>query len=225
MQPENKSRLFGKNPRFLVIALVFAILLTAAMGTMAWIRYIRSLQTVTLVHVSDHNLLGPDGTNTGALNLSSIDVSTQGPRCYAFGVQSTQPSYRIQLGYTTNILFSYSIHPASETETETRTISHQEAGTTLYYNPSESIEVDTNINGIQKHDFSYKKGDVNNSVEGTYSSDLVQAHAEPKYWQSVDIKRTNDIDFYILEITWPIGLTNNKETDMIYLTAGAARGG
>lgn len=225
MQRENISRPFWKNPRFLVIALVLAILLTAATGTMAWIRYVRSLQTVTLVHVSDHNLLGPDGTNTGALNLGSIDVSRPGSKFYAFGVQSTQPSYRIQLGYTTNILFSYSIHPASRTAEGNRTTPHTEAGENFFYDPDESIEVDINIHGIQKHDFSYKAGDVNNSVEGTYPSNLVQAHAEPMYWQSVDIKRTNDIDFYILEITWPIGLTNNKETDMIYLTAGAARGG
>ena len=141
MQRENIRRPFWKNPRFLVIALVLAILLTAATGTMAWIRYVRSLQTVTLVHVSDHNLIGPDGKNTTALNLDSIDVSTQGPRCYAFGVQSSQPSYRIQLGYTTNISFSYSIHPASETETETRTTTHTEAGTTLYYNPLSLIHI------------------------------------------------------------------------------------
>lgn len=225
MQPENKSRLFGINPKFLVIVLVLAILLTATMGTMAWIRYIRSLQTLTLVHVSDHNLIGPDGKNTTALNLGSIDVSTQGPRCYAFGVQSTQTRYRIQLGYTTNIPFSYSIHPASRTAEGNRTTKYTEAGENFFYDPNESIKADASFNGIQKHDFSYKAGDVNNSVEGTYPSDLVQEHAEPRYWQSVDIIRTNDIDFYILKITWPNGLANNKETDMIYLTAGAARGG
>ena len=223
MQQEKKRSLFWKNPSFLVIVLALSILLTAAVGTLAWLKYIRSQQTVTLVHVSDYYLVGPDGSNTTALNLGSIDVSKSGSKLYAFGVKSTQPKYRIQLGYTTNIPFSYSIHPASTTPTENRTTPHQEAGKTLYYNRSECVKPDENINGIQKHDFSYKAGDVSVIDENTY--DLVQAHAEPIYWQSKDINRSNDIDYFVLEITWPSRLVNNKETDMIYLTAGAARGG
>lgn len=223
MRRENKSRLFWKNPRFLVIELALVILLTAAMGTMAWIRYIRSQQTVTLVHVSDHYLLGPDGSNTGALSLGSIDVSSPGSKFYAFGVKSTQSRYRIQLGYTTNIPFSYSIHPASTAQTGTRTTPHLEAGTTLYYNPDESIESDPEIAGIMNHDFSYKAGDVSAISESTY--ELVQECAEPKYWQSGDIGRVNDIDYFILEIKWSGPLVNNKETDMIYLTAGSVQGG
>lgn len=221
MDQKNSNRRFF-SPRIMVIVLVLAIVLTAVTGTFAWLKYIRSLQTVTLVHVSDLYLVGFDETST-AINLGNINVSEPGSRFYAFGVKSTLEKYRIQLGYTTNIPFSYSIHPASTTPTETRTTPHQEARTTLYYDPREYIRTDSYFNGIQKHDFSYKAGDMSVVTEGTY--DLVQACAEPKYWQSVDIDRAYDIDYFVLEITWPSGLVNNKETDMIYLTAGAARGG
>lgn len=218
MQPEHNRFRFFHNPKILILALAVAVLLTATAGTMAWLRYVRSLQTVTLIHVSDLYLLGPDGTNTGALNLGSIDVSAPGSETYAFGVKSNLEKYRFQLAYTTNIPFSYSIHPAKLTSGGTYNTTHTEGGITFYYDtqavpgdflnrPGDRIANDT------RHSITYND----------YSK--VQKYAEPVYWQSDDVERVDTIDYYILEVTWTESLPNNKETDMIYLTVGAPVGG
>ena len=223
MQRENKSRPFWKNPRFLVIALVFAILLTAAMGTMAWIRYDRSQQTVTLVHVSDQYLIGPDGTKTAALNLGSIDVSTKGSAYYAFGVISNQDKYRFQLAYTTNIPFKYNIYRATkESNKDGYTKPHPEGGYTFYYKPTALTGKYLNLSGDNrtattgKHTITFGEGVS------------AQKYAEPIYWQSNDVERIAaiaDIDYFVMEVTWGDGLRNDKETDLIYLTVGAPQGG
>lgn len=220
MQHEKKNRPFFKSPLFLVLTLVLTVLLTAAVGTTAWIRYDRSQQTVTLVHVSDHYLLGPDGSNTGALNLGSIDVSNPGSKSYAFGVKSFQQSYRFQLAYTTNIPFSYSIHRAKTVQDSTYANRHQEDGVTLFY-------TDNAVSG----DFLNRPGDrvadgtKHSTTFGEYSSDYVQKYAEPVYWQSSSVDKGDTIDYYVLKVTWTEGLPNNKETDLIYLTVGAPVGG
>lgn len=220
MHREKKSRRFFKSPTFLVITLALAVLLTAAVGTLAWFRYVRSQQTVTLVHVSDHYLLGPDGTNTGALNLGSIDVSEPGSRYYAFGVKSNQELYRFQLAYTTNIPFTYSIHRAKSTQDSTYKNSHREGNATLYY-------TDDAVQGgfLNKPGDRIADGTRHSATFGEYSSDYVQKYAEPVYWQSSSVKKDAAIDYYVLKVTWPAGLANNKETDLIYLTVGAPVGG
>lgn len=231
MQPENKSRPFWKNPRFLVIALVLAILLTAAMGTMAWIRYVRSLQTVTLVHVSDHYLIGPNGTETAALNLGSIDVSTPDSAYYAFGVISYQEKYRFQLAYTTNIPFTYTIHRAIKAEAgnETYTKPHTEGGYTFYYNPTALDGKPLNLSD-DRHTAITDTSNAKSKHETTFGSNSVSAQkfAEPVYWQSDDVDRLdskNYTDYFIMEVHWDRSLPNDKETDMIYLTVGAPQGG
>lgn len=224
MQQEKKRSLFWKNPSFLVIVLALAILLTAAVGTLAWLKYIRSQQTVTLVHVSDYYLVGPDGSNSTALNLGSIDVSKSGSKLYAFGVKSTQPKYRIQLGYTTNIPFTYKIYRATKVPDQGGyTKSHAESGFTLYYNPTAltgkylNLPENSRTANNSKHEISFGKSTVS-----------AQKYAEPVYWQSDDVDRLDSVnitDYFVMEVTWSSPLPNDKETDMIYLTVGAPLGG
>lgn len=224
MQRENNSRLFGKNPRFLVTALVLVILLTAAVGTLAWIRYIRSLQTVTLVHVSDHYLIGPNGTETAALNLGSIDVSEPGSAYYAFGVISYQEKYRFQLAYTTNIPFTYTIHRAIKADAAKGdcTELHEEGGFTFYHNLTPidgnylNLSVDNRTATSGKHTITFGDGVS------------AQKYAEPVYWQSDDVDRLdseNYTDYFVMKVTWSSSIPNDKETDLIYLTVGAPQGG
>lgn len=226
MQQEKKHSLFWKSPRFLVIALALAILLTAAVGTLAWLKYIRSLQTVTLVHVSDHYLLGPDGSNATAINLGNIDVSEPGSRFYAFGVKSYQPSYRFQLAYTTNIPFTYTIHRAIKASSPIGDYSnlHSEGRFTFYYTGTalpgfylnKKVDGDRIIADDTRHQVSFG------------SSVPAQRYAEPVYWQSDDIDRLDSVnitDYFVMEVTWSESIPNDKETDMIYLTVGAPLGG
>lgn len=66
--------------------------------------------------------------------------------------------------------------------------------------------------------------DSGNTTIQTYQN--VNVHAEPLYWQVKNIPVTGQlgdagfIDYYVLKIKWEgKGMTNNKETDMIYITA------
>lgn len=60
-----------------------------------------------------------------------------------------------------------------------------------------------------------------------YSSyDKVNEYAEPLYWQVTGLPVTGQVgdvgfvDYYVLKIKWENkNLTNNKETDMLYITA------
>ena len=68
---------------------------------------------------------------------------------------------------------------------------------------------------------------ANNSLhkESYHSYKNVQENAEPLYWQSNEIQPENNsgqgfVDYYILEISWNDDVRNDKETDMVYLTAG-----
>ena len=225
MQRENKNRRFNKSPIFLVIAMSLALtaLLTAAVGTLTWLRYFRSQQTVTLVHVSDHYLLGPDGSNSTAINLGNIDVSQPGSRLYAFGVKSNQPSYRFQLAYTTNIPFTYTIHRAIAASSSKGDYSnaHSEGGFSFYYES-------TALPGfyLNKNDAERIANDTRHQVSFGSSSVSAHRYAEPVYWQtSEDVVRLDSIDYFVLEVTWNSSLHNDKETDLIYLTVGAPLGG
>ena len=225
MQREDKNHRLYKGPIFLVIAvaLVLTALLTAAVGTLTWLKYFRSQQTVTLVHVSDHYLLGPDGSNATAINLGNIDVSEPGSRFYAFGVKSNQPSYRFQLAYTTNIPFTYTIYRAIAASSPNGDYSnpHSEGGFTFYY-------TDTALPGVylNKGDGDRIANDTKHPVSFGSSSVAAQRYAEPVYWQtSDDVNRLDSIDYFVLEITWNSPLHNDKETDLIYLTVGAPLGG
>ena len=79
-----------------------------------------------------------------------------------------------------------------------------------------------------KHDLAY----------GTYSNDNVQQYAEPVYWQAHGIRSSlpetagsedEFVDYYILEVNWNAAyraavtnntdLTNDRETDIIYIIA------
>lgn len=55
----------------------------------------------------------------------------------------------------------------------------------------------------------------------------VNKYAEPLYWQAISVPINEDgrldnghfVDYYVLKIRWTANFSNNKETDMIYITA------
>lgn len=225
MQPEHNRFRFFHNPKILILALAVAVLLTATAGTLAWLRYVRSLQTVTLIHVSDLYLEGPNGVNSTAINLGSIGP---GSNYYAFGVKSNVPMYKLQLAYTTNLPLSYSIYPAAKASTGSLTYPVTTIDDfTFYYNPSQCVtggylnSENGQLAKKSQHDITYKKSDGSSNV---YSP--VQVNAEPVYWQSEYLKAAvGSVDYYVLEVSWIEEMQSNKETDMIYLTAGSGSTG
>ena len=225
MQRENSKRRLFSNPRFLVIALVLAMVLAVVVGSLAWLRHIRSMQTVTLIRVSDRYLLGSDGTDNTAVNLGSIDVSSPGSRTYVFGVKSGS-DYRLQLAYTTNIPFTYTIHRAirSTVPKDTYTVEHREGGNDTFYYEKEAL-----VGGFRNKtntDRIANKTMHETSFDGSTTAVPAQIYAEPVYWQAnVTMDNTIDyIDYFVLKVSWNQSLPNDKETDLIYLTVGAPGG-
>lgn len=211
---QNQKKHFSIKLRYLVLFLILLALLLAAVGTVAWMRYIRSLQTVTMVQVTNLSLVGPDD-KTLAIDLGDLDVSTGNSKDYAFGVNSVNlDTCTIQLAHTTNIPFTYKIYKATKN------------GNSFTYTASDLV----NGSYLNKNDNDVAFQGDNDYFTSTYEkkegiSYSVQKNAAPLYWQSGDVDINKDgITYFILKVIWGDNLSNNKETDMVYLTVGTGGG-
>ena len=94
-----------------------------------------------------------------------------------------------------------------------KSIAIAEGGTAIIGDGEESIDDNETF-----HEHNY-------SVNDNATYDNVNEYAEPLYWQAenlpVNYKKDNGdfVDYYVLKIKWTAGFSNNKETDMIYITA------
>ena len=203
MMSHEENKKLHRRSLLLIAALAGAIVLTLAAGTLAWLRYDRSLQTAAMIQVPTLSIRGSTD-DAIPINLGEIDVSGAGSKAVIFRVVSNSGTrYLVQLAHTTNIPLTYTIYPASTSGTGS---SVTESGVTCYYSAALGGAY-LNQNGTQ-HEATY----------GTYEK--VQKNAEPLYWQSeVQTSDAGD-DIYVLVVSWSGGLQNDKETDMIYLTAG-----
>ena len=195
------SRPFPKKPgRFapvLIAVLAAAVLLSALGGTMAWLRYARSLHTLARIQVPSMTLTGPQGGSTLPVALGDMDLSEAGSKESIFRIASNKGThYILQLAHTTNLPLKYTIYQLSSASDPSR-------GTAL----AGSYR---NLNG------SLADGTLHSATYGNYNQ--VQKNAQPLYWQS-EVQTSSGEEFYVLVVTWDAGV-NNKETDMIYITAG-----
>ena len=211
---QNQKKHFSIKLRYLVLFLILLALLLAAVGTVAWMRYIRSLQTVTMVQVTNLSLVGPDD-KTLAIDLGDLDVSTGNSKDYAFGVNSVNlDTCTIQLAHTTNIPFTYKIYKATKN------------GNSFTYTASDLV----NGSYLNKNDNDVAFQGDNDYFTSTYEkkegiSYSVQKNAAPLYWQSGNVDINEDgTTYFILKVIWGDNLSNNKETDMVYLTVGTGGG-
>ena len=190
------SRRFPKKPgRFapaLIAVLAAAVLLSALGGTMAWLRYARSLHTLARIQVPSMTLTGPQGESTLPVALGDMDLSQAGSKESIFRIASNKGThYILQLAHTTNLPLKYTIYKLSSASDPSR---------------------ETPLVG------NYRNGDgtLHSVTYGDYNK--VQKNAQPLYWQS-EVQTSSGEEFYMLVVTWEAG-ANNKETDMIYITAG-----
>lgn len=196
-----ENRKLHRRSLLLIAVLAVAIMLTLAAGTLAWLRYDRSLQTATMIQVPTLSIRGSTD-DAIPIDLGEIDVSGAGSKAVIFRVVSNPSTrYLVQLAHTTNIPLTYTIYPASTDGTGSSVTEH---GVTCYYS--------TVLSGAYL-------GTQHEATYGAYKE--VQNNAEPLYWQSeVQTSNAEGNDFYVLVVSWSGGLQNDKETDMIYLTAG-----
>lgn len=207
-----RTQSFFLKKSVLISVLILAVLMTAVVGTMAWLRNVRSLQTVTQVVVTDLSLKGPSDY-TIAIDIGGIDVKQPDSSTYVFGVRSNNvDSFRVQLGYTTNLPLTYTIYPENNDGQEIT----EAGGTTFHYDANQPLAgAYLNTDGTSP----LANSTLHNKTYDEFNN--VQKNAEPVYWRSeqIGIDR-HSIKYFVLKISWDQELPNNKETDMIYLTVG-----
>jgi hypothetical protein len=211
--------------------LASGLVILLAIGTLsaAWLNYQRSLSTLTAINEPIHLYLkAGHGEDVARLYLGDIDVKSQTEADYVFSVESgSEEDYILQLAHTTNIGFTYEIYRATEStqSTEGAVPYVDEQGDDYYYSYAAADKLagaylnrsnDTGLANQTFHETTY----------GTYS--YVQKNAEPLYWQGTVTPSRQQadgdyLDYFVLHITWTKdSIENNKETDIIYLTAGRA---
>lgn len=187
----------------IAVSLVVLALLTAAVGTRAWLSSRRTLQTITKVRFSTLDLIGRE-EGTLPINLGEINIKEAGLEEIEFGILSKPGTeYALQLGHTTNLPLAYEIYRLTDQADNPRKLIKG-----AYLNQDNESKLANNT----YHPATY--GDYN----------FVQKNAEPLYWKSNSgecVCGEDGLDKYILKISW--GASPNitdKETEMIYLTAG-----
>lgn len=198
---------------YIVLVLVLAVLLFTAGGSMAWLRYIRSLQTVTQVVVTELSLKGPN-ENTIPIDLDGINVSESDSVSYVFGVRSNNvEEYWIQLGYTTNLDLTYTVYQA----TKENALGYSSSIPTGSLTIGDSLF----ICGNELNDTTLIRINHQPREDLTYKTGLYQTNANPLYWQYGPIRiKKHETQYFILNISWGKQSNMAKETDMIYLTVG-----
>ena len=208
-----------------VMAVIVSILLLLAIPVMAWLYVRRSIETLALVQEPNALLIGEgDKHDIIELDLNNIDVSDPTKsKDVVFCVYSlSKLSYKLQLSHTTNIGFNYTIYPVTKITD----------GAPADVNDAEGVGYKyIYANGVKKvlpGKYLNQKNEIATDAyhAKTYQNySNVQRNAEPLYWQTSEIQSLPDntsssyyINYYVLHVSWD-NLTNNKETDMIYLMA------
>lgn len=207
MDSKQKQWVFWQNSRLLLLV-VAAVIVTAITGTLAWFSYIRKIQTVTLIDVPEIYIEGPQGEGSELIELGDIDVTNGTSREYVFRIVTIPGNkYRLQFAHTTNVPFTYTIYPASKSGYGNSIVT---GGETFYY------DANTRLAGA----YLDQNGDRSVTHAVTYGNSTNQVHkdAEPRYWQSETVTQSERYTYYVLRVSWEVGLKNNKETDMVYMT-------
>lgn len=218
-----------KIPLALIMCLVLLLTMVLYSLSFGWMATDRSLGTVTKVErPSLLRIMGPNRSELDLIRISDIDLSTPvGSSHFVFcvyGRARANQSYHLEVAYTTNIPFEYSLYKASiDTPTaECSTLYQGQLLENTYYYQAIPIGMEklnaSGSNAILSAD--------NPFYQATYAdTDItsVQTNAMPMYSLARGLARRAEpdvdgffADYYVLEVSWA-HLTRNKETDIIYL--------
>ena len=229
-QPNNGSdRAALRQIRLALIAAVVALVALVAIPTYAWLSNQKTLKTVTEVNVPNELRIGAGHLQAVTeLDLSNINVSGSAQSFdLVFCVHSNETSFRpyiLQLAHTTNIGFTYTIYPATKDNSGPHTFTY--LGNNYSFDPNGASLSGSYLNQDEQdstiadptdpcHDKTYA------ALSGTGVYGEVHQNAEPLYWKSgtVTPQSSNQIDYYVLHISWDSTVQNDKETDLVYLMA------
>ena len=237
----NSDNIKKEKSRYITSIIAFIVTLVIFLAvTFAWFFRQRELDTLSWIKTPMILNIGSGKNHDIAqLDMGSIDAA-KGDRYYVFCVYGKPvDNYSLQLAYTTNIPFYYDVYRADDKHKGSEHLTYN--GEDFSYNVSDqvieakplSILSDNDIKKHQRHSLSYGDEKGNNPVE----VGKVQKNAEPLYWlasnsNGVSLMKPENImtddngdkyfcDYYVIRVHWEEGkVSNNKETDIIYLSVG-----
>lgn len=226
-----------KNPKFnnkrlRTAAIILTALLAIAIPVAAWFSNQRGMVTLTKIQSPAKLSIGAGNKESCAyIDMSGIDVSNPDvtSKEFVFSVYSSvSGNYKIQLAHTTNIPFTYEIYKASACDengngVENAVVYHSKIDSEDYYY-TKGEEITGKYINMESTEF-LADSTQHKATYGEYNN--VQKNAEPLYWQSSNpipaVKNVEEgfVDYYVLEVSWEYSkVKNDKETDMVYITAG-----
>ena len=237
-----------------ILASLCSIMLIIGVPVFAWFYYANNLETMTQIKEPD-NLDIRAGNFDPIINLelSNIDIEDMQKngtsQYYVFSVSAGdyKINYNIQLAYTTNIPFKYTIWRATKVSGSGENIVayhplNNVDEVTYYKKDASPLEL-IPLNADEDNTSHY--GRVIAQSNGTYydktylDGDQPEIYAVPMYLKTatpVTPTEKGDHDYFILQLDWDITAAtesafaqwnkaeNNKETDIIYISASRSTG-
>lgn len=222
----------GKNNRIffpITCAVIACVILLSAIGaaTYAWLASDKGLLSYAPISSPEALRIGAgNGDNIRYMRFDGLDV--EGEETYfdkVFCVYgSGVANYKIQLAYTTNNPFTYSIFPAAQSteysEGAVEYVTRETTPRTFYYSVDGAAISGIFLNKDDPVDL-IANDDLHDHTYGEY--DNVQVNAEPVYWQTANAEegsaRSSFIHYYILRIYKNGKTSNDRETDVLCIAA------
>ena len=233
MEKKNNDKKKSNKKRLLIAAVSLTVLLVMSIPVLAWFTNQRRLDTMAKIQSPTTLNIGAGNKEDSAyIDLGGIDVEgEETSKDFVFCVYSdtTKGNYKIQLAHTTNIAFTYKIYRASVFDENggdvTGKITYVDTKNKTHYYTKGNIVDGSYLN--QDNTTGIANKTKHTETYDSYGENYVQKNAEPLYWQNntsitpSNTEATGFVDYYILEVSWEKDkVENNKETDMVYLTAG-----
>lgn len=222
-------------------SMIMTIAIMAAVPAFAWFTYNKNMATMAKIDSpAKLSIKAGDGEDIINFKMSGIDIRDGSPQDFVFCVEGDDISrYNLQLAHTTNINFTYHIYQAKETESTAgiQYVRSSDSEPVYYQKIGEAIPMSA-VNGTDDTFSTRKLGNTQYDKQSYENGENRQKFAEPLYWQtntaivanseSQDYDELNEDEsafrnYYVLEVSWGADVTNDKETDMIYLTAEVAQ--
>ena len=230
-----------------ILALVILVILGAAVSVRAWFYSDRNVVTIseisnpTIISINAGNAEDVRYIDLGRIDVSASDEQGQYYKDFVFCVTGINITwYKLQLAYTTNNQFRYEIYKAGlwdgngdrPAASVLYTVNVGDGtvvpGSAQYYYKTEAAPIAGEIKNLDTSvtdeilaltgDEYYDKTYGNES--GNYN--IRHKNAVPLYWQSnetLEGNTSNFCNYYILRVIWTAESKNDKETDIIYISA------
>ena len=227
------------------MSLILTITVMVSIPVFAWFTYQKKMATMAKINSpAKLSLKSGAGEDIVQFKMAGIDaengtydsVNNYYYKDFVFCVEGEDiSSYKIQLTHTTNINFTYYIYKATTSTTGVEYV--KEDRSKAYYEPAESYIEGIYINKADKsytdngNTITRKIGNSQYEKPSYETTDSRQEYAEPLYWQTSNSITANDEEYdenedehefrnyYVLRVTWKSDVKNDKETDLIYITA------